>query len=517
LTIAVARRRIRTLAMRRPSRDARSAGRLRRLGSRTARPSSGSVLLALGVAFAAFQVVGLDLDRAPSWDEAIYLSQVEPGAVAQPLAPWRARGITFLVAPALWLGAPLTAVRAILAVLAAAALVAAFRTWLPTLGSAAALAAALFASSWIALLYGSEVMPNLWVAFAGTGAAGLASRAGRAGGRDRDVTLAGVLIVAAALVRPFDVALLVPIVTALLLLAGTRRTAAWIPVAAWAAGTLVWLVETAVRSGGVLPALARASGADVGGKRDVRGRVVAYLGAVDGPAAPGIDDPGLAWGAIVASLLVASFAVGLVRARGRPEHRPLLVTTVGGAAFAGTYVAFVGTVAPRFLAPALALLSLGVAYGVREVWRGCVADPSRRTDAGGTAVRVAIAAAVAAWTLWQTSVASSVVSELSAARELPARVGAAIGAHDRRRTPCAVVAEVWAPQIGYAAGCRGRATNGSIATLIARERRRGAATIFLVVRRPVATTAPTLETVPLPDGVGAPLRIYRVLAGPVPR
>jgi hypothetical protein len=500
--------------MRRPSPDARSAGRLRRLGSRTARPSSGSVLLAIGVAFAAFQVVALDLGRAPSWDEAIYLSQAEPGAVAQPLAPWRARGITFLVAPALWLGAPLTAVRAMLAVLGAAALVAAFRTWLPTVGSAAALAAALFASGWVALLYGSEVMPNLWVAFAGTAAAGLASRVG-ATGRHREVALAGMLIAAAALVRPFDAALLVPIVTVVLLRVGTRPRAASIPVAGWAAGTLVWLIETAVRSGGVLPALARASGADSGGKRDLPGRVVAYLGAVEGPPAPGIDDPGLAWGTVVVSLVVAACAVGLVRARGRPEHVPLLAATVGGAAFVASYVAVVGTVAPRFLAPALALLSLGVAYGVRELWRGGVAGPWR-TDAVGVVVQAAIAAAIAAWTLWQASVASSIVSELSTARELPTRIGAAIGAHDRRGTPCTVIAEVWAPQIGYAAGCRGRAADGAVETLVAEERRRGAASIFFVVRRPLAATPAMLEAVPLPDGVASPVRIYRVLAGPLP-
>jgi hypothetical protein len=193
------------------------------------------------------------------------------------------------------------------------------------------------------------------------------------------------------------------------------------------------------------------------------------------------------------------------------------VTTLGGAAFAGTYVAFVGTVAPRFLAPALALLSLGVAYGVRELWRGSVAGPSRRTDAGGVVVRAAIAAGIGAWTLWQASVASSVVSELSTARETPARIGAAIAAHGRRRTPCTVIAEVWAPQIGYAAGCRGRARDGAVETLIAQERRRGAASIFVVVRRPFAATPPMLEAEPLPDGVAGPLRIYRALAETVPR
>ena len=100
----------------------------------------------------------------PSWDEAIYLSQVAPGAEALPFVPSRARGITFLAIPVLQLGGSLAQLRLFLAVASAAALTAAFRMWAPVIGFGAVAAALLFAAAWPALFYGSELMPNLWVA-----------------------------------------------------------------------------------------------------------------------------------------------------------------------------------------------------------------------------------------------------------------------------------------------------------------------------------------------------------------
>src|SRR6185503_9745767 len=71
---------------------------------------------AIAGASAAVQAVVGSLHRAPSWDEAIYLSQVTRGAVALPFVASRARGITVLVAPLASLGAPLWLVRLALVV-----------------------------------------------------------------------------------------------------------------------------------------------------------------------------------------------------------------------------------------------------------------------------------------------------------------------------------------------------------------------------------------------------------------
>src|SRR5687768_13928234 len=113
------------------------------------------LLLVVGLAYLAAQLLVFSLDRPPSWDEAIYLSQVAPGAEALPFVPSRARGITFLALPVLQLGGSLPQLRVFLAVASAAALIASFRMWVPVLGLGAVAAAVLYAGSWPALFYGS--------------------------------------------------------------------------------------------------------------------------------------------------------------------------------------------------------------------------------------------------------------------------------------------------------------------------------------------------------------------------
>ena len=65
------------------------------------------LLLVVGLGYLAIQLIAFSLGRPPSWDEAIYLSQVAPGAEALPFVPSRARGITFLAIPVLQLGGSL--------------------------------------------------------------------------------------------------------------------------------------------------------------------------------------------------------------------------------------------------------------------------------------------------------------------------------------------------------------------------------------------------------------------------
>ena len=80
------------------------------------------LVVVVGLAYLAAQLLAFSLDRPPSWDEAIYLSQVAPGAEPLPFVPSRARGITFLALPVLQLGGSLAQLRLFLAVASAAAL-----------------------------------------------------------------------------------------------------------------------------------------------------------------------------------------------------------------------------------------------------------------------------------------------------------------------------------------------------------------------------------------------------------
>ena len=89
----------------------------------SARRSNGrDVGVLLGGVYAVMQLLIMPIARHPAWDEAIYLSQVTPGAGGTPFAPSRARGISLLVAPFAGVGLPLTITRAVLIVLSAAVL-----------------------------------------------------------------------------------------------------------------------------------------------------------------------------------------------------------------------------------------------------------------------------------------------------------------------------------------------------------------------------------------------------------
>jgi len=134
-----------------------------RAGSRDGRMAR-RLLVIVGAAYLVAQLLLFSPDRAPSWDEAIYLSQVTPDVPAIAFAPSRARGISLLVAPITLAGGSLPTVRVFLAALSSVALVGSFLLWVPALGLGVPVAAFLFASTWVGLFYGSEVMPNLWAA-----------------------------------------------------------------------------------------------------------------------------------------------------------------------------------------------------------------------------------------------------------------------------------------------------------------------------------------------------------------
>ena len=88
--------------------------------------------------------------RGLSWDESIYLSQVDPAAPALPFAPSRSRGITVIVAPVGAWHAPVTVVRVWMLAVTIALIAWMVRVWSRTVGEVTAgLAAAILCSSWL--------------------------------------------------------------------------------------------------------------------------------------------------------------------------------------------------------------------------------------------------------------------------------------------------------------------------------------------------------------------------------
>src|SRR5919201_231038 len=161
-------------------------------------------LVAVGVSYLVLQLTLFSLHRGASYDEAVYLAQVQPGAPNVFFGSWRARGITFLVAPVLLAHGSLLAVRVFLAVASAAALTAAAWLWIPLVGGAAPVAAVIFGFSWPALFYGSEVMPNLWAAFLAFASVGYVARYLANPARRIDLMLGSVSLALMAVFRPLD-------------------------------------------------------------------------------------------------------------------------------------------------------------------------------------------------------------------------------------------------------------------------------------------------------------------------
>ncbi|MGH9286247.1 MAG: hypothetical protein ACRD0M_11340, partial [Acidimicrobiales bacterium] len=335
------------------------------------------LLVVVGAGSLVAQLVLFSLDRAPSWDEAIYLSQVTPGAEAIAFAPSRARGITFLVAPATVSGGSLATVRLFLAVASSAALAAAFIPWVPVLGLAAPLAAFALGFSWLGLFYGSEAMPNLWAAMLGVATAGMLA-AGFGGPRRWAVPAAAALLALLALFRPSDaLALAAGLGVAVLLLEGrgSLRALAWLG-GGVAAGWAPWLVEMSMRYGDPLAALREAG--NVGHVAPGLGeKARQYLALTNGPTI-GPEHPARVpvGGAVWAGAVAVLAASALARSRMSAAFGPLVAATLGGLTLALEYLLVVSGLAPRFLLPAYALLCVPAAAGVAYLLRNRATSPA---------------------------------------------------------------------------------------------------------------------------------------------
>jgi hypothetical protein len=417
---------------------------------------AGLLVWAVSLGSFATQMLVTSPRRSWSWDEAIYLSQVTRDAPALPFVASRARGISLLVAPLSSAGAPDWLIRLCLAAASSLVLAVVFRLWVPRVGMAAAIGAFLFAAAWPSLFYGSEVMPNLWAALFGVGVVACLARS-LAEERPARSLRAGLVVFAAlmALMRPPDA-----LVLGLALGLGTAvsRRRAWrtlVPLGVGVAlGWSPWLIEMSVRFGGPVEALrsARAISHLAGNGTGLLGQLALTDGPLLGPDAGAIPIEGMLWWGGLTALTVVALA------QGRRTERALDVrlAAIGGAALTLEYLVLVTGLAPRFLLPALALLSLTT---------GCGLEDLRRARAARRTITAAAVLALAAWTVWQVDTLRAIEDHAVAERALPRTVGVAI--HERladagEHGPCLVVSARDYPQVAFAARCRGRQLAGPI-------------------------------------------------------
>ncbi|GGR38501.1 hypothetical protein [Streptomyces netropsis] len=388
------------------------------------------------------------------WDETVYLSQVSPQAPAAFFSAPRARGITFLVAPVAALTTSTAVLRGYLALASGGGLLLSLWVWrrllpLPVLVSAGVV----FSGLWITLLYGPQVMPNLWVAYGALLATGCFLRAVRAsdGRADRRALFglaAGVAFT--ALMRPGDaMALMVTLAAAALCVRPWRRPAVLLALVAGAGlGSAEWIVEAYLRYGDLAARVHRAG--------EIQGGITAHLAVGDQLRAlegrtlcRPCDVPwrhpvtGFWW------LAVLPLTAGglLVAARTR-RLAVLLLPALVGLALAVPYQ-FIDYAAPRFLLPAYALLSLPVALCLLGM-----ATAARPRALAAAALALALSAHFAV----QYVVLHRAVSRGHAIREGVDGVAAQL----RRqgvRAPC-LVTGAEAVRVAFRMGCASRQIGG---------------------------------------------------------
>ncbi|HEX5937067.1 MAG TPA: hypothetical protein VFZ75_05165 [Actinomycetota bacterium] len=462
-------------------------------------------LALVGLVFLAIQLAAFSLERPPSWDEAIYLSQVSPDTEPLPFVASRARGITLFALPVLQLGGSLTILRLFLAVASAAALVGAFRLWSPVIGAGAVAAAVLFAGAWPTLFYGSELMPNLWLALLAVAATAILAR--RLGLRERrsDELVAGGLVAVAAMIRPLDATVLAA--TLVLLPVGLRRaTWSWVGflVLGLAAGWAPWLVEMTARFGSLGDAFAAAARLGHTGRWSLVENVEQYLALSDGPSIGPVAHPQVpVSGPLWLLGLVVLVVMGLREAHRRGFVRSLLVPVAAGAALGAEYVVFTDAQAPRFLLPAFALIAIPAGLGLASI---VIASGARARGRPWRAAWAVIASAlVGVWLIQQVVVATRIEEDVTAQRASAVRVGRQVRALAARQ-PCFVSSESSFPIVAYVARCRGSDLGEVLTSWEERAERlaRDGVRPFLALRRARKQDAPAgavlVRTVPSGGG-----------------
>ncbi|MFF3753084.1 hypothetical protein ACFYYH_21880 [Streptomyces sp. NPDC002018] len=391
------------------------------------------------------------------WDETVYVSQVARDADAAFFSAPRARGITYLVAPVTLLTPSVGVLRVFLALLSGAGLLCALLVWrrllpVPVL----AVAGALFSGLWITVVYGPQVMPNLWVALGSLCAVGCFLRAAR--DRSDRPALAGLggAVAFVALMRPSDALwLALPLAAVVPLVREWRRPVLPLVLAAGvAAGCAPWVVEAYTAYGGLTARLRRAS--------EIQGHLGWHLAffdqirALDGRLLCRPCD--VPWRRPVTALwwfaLPALVAGGVTAAVRRRLGAVVLVPALTGLVLAVPYLLLIGYAAPRFLLPAYALLALPVALCL--TWIG---GSLRPRPLAVTVLAVALTGHLAV----QYAVLDGVAARSRAGQMAFGRVAAEL-ARQGVRPPC-VISGAEAVRIAFRSGCASRQTGGHDASV----------------------------------------------------
>lgn len=495
--------------------------------SRAAVSRAGALPWLAGVC-AAFVLVQLALavpGTGLAWDETVYTSQVSGRVPAAFFSAPRARGITFLAAPVAQVTTSVLVLRVWMALLSGLGLLAALWVW-RTLVPPRVLATAggLFATLWITMFYGPQVMPNLWSAYGALAAVGCFVRAARDRG-DR-WALAGVVtgVAVTGLMRPPDaVWLVVPPAAAALWVRRWRRPALF---AVLGAGLLLgcaeWVIEAYADYGGLAERL-RLAGRIQGGI----GRHFAVddqIRALDGRSlcrpcdVPWRHKATAGWW-FALPFLTAGGIAATARARSRAVAvLPPLVAC--GLAF--PYLFTIDYAAPRFLLPAYALLALPVAeclWWLTGTVPGAVGGAAPGSVRGHP--RPVVTALVAAALVGHLGVQYAVLARAVHNNRVMRRSYDAVAAALHRagvRPPCVLSGSAAVP-LAFYAGCASRDTGGpdasvTPAALVTRARSEPVAVVVAPGGTPPGY-ARSWASVPLP---GAPqLTGYRAYVAPPAR
>jgi hypothetical protein len=469
-------------------------------GVTSGRRGTERVTLLLGAVCAAFFLLQVTLTvygTGLGWDETVYTSQVSGSVPAAFFSAPRARGISFLAAPVAELTTSTTALRLWLAALSCLALYVTLRVWRNLVPAPVlAVAGGLFATLWITLSYGPQVMPNLWSAYGALAAVGCFLRATR--DRSDRAALIGLCLAVTltGLMRPPDAVWLVaPLAVIALFIPGGRRPLLW---AVLAAGVVLgcgeWVVEAYMRYGGLTERLHR--GSAMQGGTGWNFAVDDQIRALDGRTlCRPCDVPwthrrtALWW--FVLPLPAIGGAIAATRAGRRDTALlPLLVAS----SLAIPYLFMIDYAAPRFLLPAYALLALPVAYGL---WALLTAPVGRWRPA----LVGLVAAALCCHVVIQLSVTNRVADSSRAMRT--AYDGFADALHAAGvRPPCLLTGDHAVPMAFYA-GCISRQINGqdtsiTPAGVVAAARTKPVAVLVPLHHRPPAY-ARAWHRVALPD------------------
>lgn len=400
-------------------------------------------LLLVALAYALVQFAAVDLQRYLNYDEAVYYSQIAHGVEPIFFSASRSRGIAWLLAPIVALEPSLYALRLGCVALHSILLWLTYRAWLPALGSAAAVAAALFAGSWITVFYGSEISPNLPAGlFAllalGTLCASEARGAVRWG-------LGAACFGWAAMLRPSDTLVLCAASLGILT-AVDRARLRWVApalIAGTALGWLPWVVEAWQRFGGVSERLREA--ARLAESHAPLDTLLWYARMHDGPLYSRHPTGPIVWQGVAWSGVFVLFGlVGWIGSLRDPTKRSAVVAGLAGMALFVAYL-FTAAARPRYLLPVYALLSVPAGFGLGTLVRAMHA----RSLAAAIALVVLIAAPAL---VWHARTLRDIDRGQSLGREADRRDGDVLLAASAGQ-PCAAAIQWSLAPIAVRAGC----------------------------------------------------------------